>query len=307
MPLNGLIAAPHTPFDADGQVSPAGIDRLAEHLHTAAIDGVFVCGTTGEGMSLTTSERKAVTERWVQAAAGRYPVVVHVGHASGREARHLAAHASAVGAAAVAAVAPFYHKPADVRELAAALVEIGSAAPGVPFYFYDIPSFTGVRVPTADLMDHLADALPSFAGVKFSNPDLVLLQECLTVRSGSLDVLFGVDEMLLAGWALGVRGAVGSTYNFAAPLYRRMIAAFDAGDWDAARKLQRQSVAVVRALERFGGLSANKAVMALLGIDCGPTRPPLRPLEPAERVEFGHHLAELGFFSPDVSGASPPG
>jgi N-acetylneuraminate lyase len=307
MPLTGLIAAPHTPFDPDGEVSPSGIDRLAEHLLASGVDGVFVCGTTGEGMSMTTAERKTVTERWVSAAAGRFPVVVHVGHASGREARDLAAHAAAVGAAAVAAVAPFYHKPAGVRELAAALAEIGAGAPGVPFYFYDIPSFTGVRVPTADLMDRLADELPNFAGVKFSNPDLVLLQECLTVRGGSLDVLFGVDEMLLAAWALGVRGAVGSTYNFAAPLYRRMIAAFDAGDWETARRLQRQSVAIVRALERFGGLSANKAVMALLGVDCGPTRPPLRPLEPAERVEFGHQLAELGLFSPDVSGVSAPG
>lgn len=304
MSLTGLIAAPYTPFHSDGTVSDTEIRRLADHLAAAGVDGVFICGTTGEGMSLTTAERKLVAETW--ASAGRLPVVVHVGHASGREARELAAHAAGVGAVAVAAVAPFYHKPAGAGELVAALAEVASGAPGVPFYYYDIPSFTGVRLPTAEVMDRATETIPTFAGVKFSNPDLVALQECLTVRGGGLDVLFGVDEMLLAAWALGVRGAVGSTYNFATPIYRRMTAAADAGDWETARKLQRQSVAVVRALERFGGLPANKAVMGLLGIDCGPVRPPLATLSPHDRVELGRQLAELGFFSPDVSGAASP-
>jgi N-acetylneuraminate lyase len=303
MSLTGLIAAPYTPFHPNGSVSESGVRRLADHLAASGVDGVFVCGTTGEGMALTAAERKRVAEIW--ASAGRLPVVVHVGHASGREARELAAHAAGVGAVAVAAVAPFYHKPAGVGGLVSALAEIAAGAPGLPLYYYDIPSFTGVRLPTAEVLDRAAEAIPTFAGVKFSNPDLVALQECLTVRGG-LDVLFGVDEMLLAAWALGVRGAVGSTYNFAAPLYRRMIAAVDAGDWETARKLQRQSVAVVRAVERFGGLAANKAVMGLLGVDCGPVRPPLAPLGPDERKDLGHQLAELGFFSPDVSGAASP-
>jgi N-acetylneuraminate lyase len=78
--------------------------------------------------------------------------------------------------------------------------------------------------------------------------------------------------------ALGVRGAVGTTYNFAAPLYHRVLAAFEAGDLATARREQARSVELVRLLQGFGFLPAAKALMGLLGIDCGPVRAPLRPL-----------------------------
>ena len=133
--------------------------------------------------------------------------------------------------------------------------------------------------------------------MKYSNPDLVALHECLAVGDGSLDVLFGVDEMLLAAVALGVRGGVGSTYKYAAPLYKRMLAAFDAGDLPLARKLQRQSVGLVRAIEAHGGMAANKEMMRLVGVDCGPVRPPLTPIEPTDADRLSGQLDDIGFFS----------
>jgi N-acetylneuraminate lyase len=115
-----------------------------------------------------------------------------------------------------------------------------------------------------------------------------------------LDVLFGVDEMLLAAVALGVRGCVGSTYNFAAPLYKRMLAAFDVGDFRLARELQRKSVELVRAIEANGGLAANKEMMRLVGVDCGPVRPPLAPIEPADAERLSGQLDDIGFLSDPV-------
>jgi N-acetylneuraminate lyase len=274
MPLTGLIAAPHTPFREDGELNPDVIDLQAEHMVRTGVDGVFVCGTTGEGMSLTSAERRTVVERWVKAAAGRFPVVVHVGHPCQAEARELAAHAAGVGAAAVAAFAPFHLKAKyqDETGVVTFLEGVAAGAGGLPFYFYDFPELTGVRVPTAGLMGLAAERVPGFAGVKYTNPDLVTLQQCLQVQPGKLDVLFGIDELLLAAVALGVRGAVGSTYNFAAPVYRRMIAAFEAGDLPTARACQRCGERLVRAMEP-GGLSDSKLVMRLFGIECGPVRP----------------------------------
>jgi N-acetylneuraminate lyase len=298
MPLTGLIAAPHTPLTDAGELTLAAIPRQVEHLISHGVSGAFVCGTTGEGMSLTSDERRAMTREWVRAAAGRLPVIAHVGHASQREAAELAAAAQADGAAAVACVAPFYHAAADGPGLVSFLTDIAAAAPRTPFYFYDIPGVTHARVPTDRVMSLAVERIPTFAGVKFSNPDLVLLQECLAVPG--LDVLFGIDEMLLAAVALGVRGAVGSTYNFAAPLYRRMLAAVDRNDWPEARRCQRTSVAMVRAIEKAGGLAANKAVMRLVGLDCGPVRPPLAQPTPDAITRLGHELAELGF-SDDIS------
>ena len=102
----------------------------------------------------------------------------------------------------------------------------------------------------------------------------------MALDDGRFEVLFGKDEILLAALSLGVRGAVGSTYNFMTPLYQRVIHAFDAGDMPLARREQMRTVELVRALLRFGPsfMAAGKAVMSRLGIDCGPVRSPLRPL-----------------------------
>jgi N-acetylneuraminate lyase len=298
--LTGLIAAPHTPFHPDGSLNADAIDRQAEHMVRSGVDGVFICGTTGEGMSLTNAERRSVAERWVKASAGRFPVVVHVGHACVWDSQELTAHAEEIRANAIAAVPPFYHKPAGVSEVAQFLAVLSLSAPRTPLYYYDIPGMTGVSVRTAEMMARAAEEVSTFAGVKYSNPDLVMLQECLAVRDGSLDVLFGVDEMLLAAVALGVRGGVGSTYNYATPLYKRMLAAFDAGDIKLARNFQRRSVELVRVIEANGGLAANKELMRLVGVDCGPVRPPLTPVDAADAERLSAQLEAIGFFSDPV-------
>jgi len=106
-------------------------------------------------------------------------------------------------------------------------------------------------------------------------------------------VLFGRDELLLAGLAYGARGAVGSTYNYAAPLYLNMMDAFERGDLDEARRLADQSIAMVRTVVRLGELPAAKAILTHLGIDVGPPRPPLPPLDDAARNEL-HGMLDRG-------------
>jgi N-acetylneuraminate lyase len=221
-------------------------------------------------------------------------VIVSVGHTGAREVGRLAEHAQRVGAAAVAATAPFYFRPAGVRELVAFLADVAAAAPRLPFYYYDIPSTTGVLLPTADVLRRAGDAIPNFAGVKFSNPDLLSFQECVAADGGRFNVLFGIDEFLLAALALGADGAVGSTYNFAAPLYRRMRERFAAGDTAGARALQLKSAKMIRAMIDFGGVRAGKAIMRMAGVDCGAVRPPLRRMgRDEERTLFDRLTAEV--------------
>src|SRR5690242_19477076 len=110
--LHGLVAAPHTPMTAAGEVNLRDIEQQAQLLVEGGVIAAFVCGTTGEGLSLTSEERKAVAERWVKVAPASLPLIVHVGHTSAGEARALAAHAQKIGARAVSALAPFFFKPA---------------------------------------------------------------------------------------------------------------------------------------------------------------------------------------------------
>ncbi|HEX6972063.1 MAG TPA: dihydrodipicolinate synthase family protein, partial [Limnochordia bacterium] len=296
-PWLGLIAAPLTPFYPDGSVHLDAIDRLAEHLVACGVAGAFVCGTTGEGLSLTTAERQAVAERWVRAARGRLRVIVHVGHTALGEAQALARHAQEIGAAALAALAPCFFRPPSVAALVDVCAAIARAAPRLPFYYYHIPAMTGVGLPAYDFLQAAAGRIPTLAGVKFSADDLVDFERCAGLAGGRFEMLYGRDEMLLAALAVGARGAVGSTYQFAAPLYGRLLAAWRAGDLPKARAEQRWSAEIVAVLARYGVLAAQKAVMQMIGIDCGPVRPPLVPLDAGAARRLRSELEAIGFYA----------
>jgi N-acetylneuraminate lyase len=113
-------------------------------------------------------------------------------------------------------------------------------------------------------------------------------------------MLFGSDEMLLSGLVVGAHGAVGSTYNFAAPLYNRIIAAFKRDDIKEARRLQGLSVKMIQPLNKHGSLNSNspslKAMMKLVGLDCGPMRLPHIALSPDKVGALRRDMEEIGFF-----------
>jgi N-acetylneuraminate lyase len=295
--LHGLVAATHTPIDADGRLNLAVVERQAEHLSAAGVGTVFVGGSTGEAHSLAVDERLALAKRWAEVARGSaLQLVVHVGSNCLTDARALAAHARSVGAAAVAALAPSYFKPKSMDALVACCAEVAGAAPGVPFYFYDIPSMTDVRFSMPEFLAVAADRVPTLAGIKFTNSDLMAYQRCLHAAGGRFDVPWGVDEYLLAALALGAGGAVGSSYNFAAPIYRRLIDAFARGDLSAARAEQFRSVRLIELLAGYGYLAASKAVMGFLGVEVGPVRLPNSNLAPGQRDRLRSALDEIDFF-----------
>jgi len=110
------------------------------------------------------------------------------------------------------------------------------------------------------------------------------------------DIPFGFDEMLLAALALGATGAVGSSFNFAAPIYLRVIGAFQRGDFTAAREEQMKSVRIIRALASHGYMGAAKAVMAMLGVEVGPPRLPCAALDAGQTRALHAELEEMDFF-----------
>lgn len=295
--LGGLIAAPYTPFDSSGDLDLSVVERQAEGLVRDGVKGAFICGTTGEGMSLTTDERMRVAGRWVEVCGGTgLKVIVHVGHNSQRDAVALAQDAGEIGADAIAALPPFFFKPAGVEQVVEFMRPIAAAGDGLPFYYYQIPSMTGVTLPVYDLLQVAGERIPHLHGVKFTHGDLMDYQRCLRVADGRYEIAWGVDEMLLGGLAVGATSAVGSTYNYAAPLYHRLIAAFRANDLEAARACAAKSVDMVAVLLKHGVLRTGKATMAMIGVDCGPTRSPVAPLTEEEVVTVRRAYERIGFF-----------
>lgn len=295
----GLVAAPFTPFHPDGSVNLGAIPAYARLLRDNGVSAAFVCGTTGEGLSLTQAERMQVAEGWMKQADSRLRVIVHVGHNCLSDAQELTRHAAKIGAAAVAAFAPSFFKPRDNDELVDWCACIAGAAPGMPFYYYNIPSMTGVNFKVAPFLALAAGRIPSLAGVKYTYEDLDDFEACVNFEDGRYDILFGRDELLMEGWARQAVGAVGSTYNYAAPLYLKIIEHLAAGRPAEARALQDKAIAMIGACASVGVThqAATKSMMAWHGVDCGPMRLPVRSITPAQSAELRRKLEAIDYFS----------
>lgn len=296
--LTGLIAAPYTPMNADGSLKLDVIEHYAKFLHRNGLKGAFICGTTGESMSMSVSERMAVAKRWVEAAPPDLRIIVHVGHNALPDGRALAAHAQEIGAYAIAAIAPSFFKPATIADLVNFCAGIAAAAPALPFYYYHMPAMSGVDYAMADFLESARTRISNLAGIKFTHENLMDFASCLQAGGGRFDILFGRDEILLGALALGARGAVGSTYNYSASLYRNLMKAYENNDLAKARLLQQKSIAIISLLLRCGApfISASKAVMQMLGVECGQTRAPIGQITTAQRRKLQNALKKIGFF-----------
>ncbi len=295
--LHGLIAATHTPFHSDGTLNLAVVEQQATFLAQRGVGTVFIGGSTGESHSLSLNERLALAERWLNVVRGAaLKVVVHVGSNCIVDAKALAKQAEELGALAISALAPSYFKPRTLNDLIACVAEIAAAAPQSPFYFYDIPSMTGVNFSMPEFLSVASERIPTLAGIKFTNPDLMSYQLCLRVSNRRYDIPWGCDEYMLTALALGAQGAVGSSYNFAAPIYQRLWQAFSRGDLDTAREEQFRSVQLIQLLGSQGYMGAAKSVMKMLGVDVGPPRRPNTALSHEQVHQLRHQLETLGFF-----------
>jgi len=295
--LVGLVAATHTPFHGDGTLNLGAIEKQAGQLIGHGVLAAFVGGTTGESSSLTLLERKALAQRWAEVTKGTpLGLIVHVGSNCLADARELAAQAGQLGAMAISAVAPSYFKPGNLELLIDCCAQIASAAPETPYYHYDIPAMTGTHLSMPDFLEKAGGKVKTLAGIKFSNPDLMAYQLCLRVAGGKYDMPFGCDEYILGAMALGCVGGVGSTYNFAAPVYQRLIKAFGRGDLEAARAEQNRSAQLVRLLASHGYMAAAKATMGFLGVDVGGPRLPNGNLSADGKARLRGELEQLGFF-----------
>jgi len=295
--IKGLIAAPFTPFHNDGSLHLELIPTYYKMLVSNGVVGAFICGSTGEGVSLTMSEKKEVMEAWANVASGNpdFTVIPFLGGTCIADCKELAVYAKHIGLRAVAFTAPFYFKPANANLLAKACIEIGDAVPDLAFYYYHIPVLTGVHITMYELLQAVHGKLPNFAGIKYTHEDFMDYLSCMRFADGAYDMLWGRDENMLSALVLGAKGAVGSTYNYAAPLYLSLIDAYNNNDFEGARALQHQSIDMIRLLGKYGGIATGKAYMKKIRLDCGAFRLPVSNMSDAQFKLFSADVDSLGF------------
>lgn len=284
--IKGLIAAPFTPMDANGEVVYDRIPAYFKFLEKNRIEGAFINGSTGEGVSLSQKEKAKITETWAaqKSADSKVKIINLVGGTSYAECIEAAQHSAKTGVDAIAVLAPYYFKPASGEQLAAFVAKIAESVPELAVYFYHIPVLTGCYVSMFDFLKAASPMIPNLVGIKYTHEDFMDFQTCLNFENEKFDMLWGRDENLLSALVLGARGGVGSTFNYAAPLYYQLIEAFDKGDLPQARNLQQLSIDMIRLLGKYGGIATGKAYMKYVGIDCGEFRLPVKNMS-AESFE----------------------
>ena len=294
--MRGLVAAVVTPMNAKGDLDLSVVPRVVDYLASKGITGIYIAGSTGEGMSLTDEERRGVAEAYVGAAKGRMKSFVQVGHNSLRASADLAGHAESIGADAVSATPTGYFKVSGEAELVEGLLPIVEAAPKTPFYYYHIPFLSGVNLDPIKLTDISMDRLPTFCGIKYSDGASLHNLPLLESVAPGLEFLSGSDEAYLMSLAQGYQSAVGSTYNYAAPIYDNVRKSLSVGDFESAQLWQKRALDMIAAMFSTCGRSSLKVMMQMVGIDCGPVRRPIDPASPDQIIALRKRLDTMGWF-----------
>jgi N-acetylneuraminate lyase len=294
--FEGLVAAPFTPMDPSGNLNPGIIQEYYSFLEANGIAGAFINGSTGEGVSLTQEEKQINASAWADClrAGGKVRVINLVGGTSYRECIENAIFSKELGLSAIAVLAPYYFKPVNDGQLAEFVAKVGEAVPEMPVYFYHIPVLTGVSMPMAGFLPKISQILPNFAGIKYTHEDFMDFLTCLHYKDGTYDMLWGRDECMLSALVLGCRGAVGSTYNYAAPLYHSLIDAFNNNDLVLARQLQQKAIDMIALLGKYGGIATGKAFMRYIGMECGEFRLPVLNMDRGAYDNFAEDVKLLG-------------
>ena len=294
--MRGLVAAVVTPMDEKGDLNLGLVPQVVDYLTKKGITGIYIAGSTGEGMSLTDEERRKVAEAYVIAAKGRMKSFVQVGHNSLKASAELAGHAESIGADAVSATPTGYFKVSGEAELVEGLLPIVEAAPKTPFYYYHIPLLSGVNLDPVKLTKISMDRLSTFCGIKYSDGASLHNLPLLESVAPGLEFLSGSDEAYLMSVAQGYQAAVGSTYNYAAPIYDNVRKALNKGDFKGAQLWQKRALEMITAMFETCGRSSLKVMMQMVGIDCGPVRRPIDPASPDQIIALKKRLDKMGWF-----------
>ena len=289
----GIWPALCTPFDDTGQ--HLAIDRVASLVRIlldAGSDGFFVCGGTGEGGSMSVSERKQMAETTIGEVAGAVPIILQVGATSTENAVELARHAATIPVDAIASVAPI-DRPNDLSAAVQHYTAIGGAT-SLPFYVYWL-AHTADRNITAPEYLEAMQAVPNFAGIKFTDTNFYFFQQLIAISAGQLNAITGPDEMCLPGMVMGSDAAIGTTYNIMPRLFLQMRRDFERGDIRRAMEAQARANQVISILARQDVLAGVKAILGWRGTPVGPPRAPRSTLSAAGETRLRSELDALGF------------
>ena len=291
--IGGVFPALLTPFTKGGE--KVDYDRgcgLAEFLAKQGVQGLFVCGTTGEGPLMTLAERKQMLEAVVDAVGKKVTVIAHTGCFDTASTIELTRHAQKAGAAAAGVVTPGFYT-FDDECLYRHFMAVADSVKGFPVLLYNIPGCVK-NVIKPPLVHRLAKDADNIVGMKDSGGSITAFNEVLMGVPKGFVAINGVDEYSMQALAAGGSGCVSSTANVVPELFLSIYNAMKKGDlakaWESQKKLCRAC-----ATFHYGALVARyKEGVRLRGFDPGYVRAPQRELTKDERKELAKNMKAAG-------------
>ncbi|MCX8082662.1 MAG: dihydrodipicolinate synthase family protein [bacterium] len=270
----GIYAALLTPFNEKGNVCEKRLKGLVRFLISKGINGLYVCGGTGEGLSMDIEERKKVAEIVKEEAGDRVRIIVHVGGAlNTKNAVELAKHAEMIRADGISSIPPIYYK-FNFNEIYEYYKRTAESI-SLPFFIYYIPATTGVTIPVDKFLKLLE--IENIKGLKYTNYDFYTLQDILIKAKGRWIAFSGPDEMFLPALTMGVSGCIGSTQNVLPEIFVDIYKSFKGCDIKRAMELQKKITVAVSLLKKYGDCIASwKTALKFRGIDAGYGRSPMK-------------------------------
>ena len=297
--IKGLIVAPFTPFDKNGELDLSPIPAYGKLLQNNGLIGVFINGSSGEGYMLTVEERMKLAEKWVSTAPEGFKVIVHVGATCIKDCHKLAQHAQEIGAFGIGAMASPFPKAGRVEELVKYCEEIACGAPDLPFYFYHIPVLNGVYLPMLPFLKAAEDRIPNLAGIKYTYENLYEYNQCMLYKDGKFDMLHGQDESILNGLIMGgAQGGISGTGSYIGNVLVGIIDEYNKGNIEKARELQNYAQDVINVIAKYrGNIVCGKRIMKFLGLDMGINRTPFQNITDEEEAIIRKELEAIDFFN----------
>ncbi|CAK9829886.1 N-acetylneuraminate lyase [Anthophora retusa] len=298
--FKGIIAPVLTPFNNDSTrtLNLPLIPQYAEYLSKKEVTGVLVNGTSGEGPSMTTNERKLVAEAWANAVkVTKQHLMIQVGGASLPDVLELAKHAESIKANSILCLPELYFKPTTMKQLTDYLKLVSSAAPNTPLLYYHIPMKTNVNIHMGQFLEYIGDQIPTFVGIKFTSSDLEEGALALRASKNKYTVFLGNDQLISAGCRVGIDSFITTGVNMLAELTLNTLKEGQTGSNLTAQEKQEHLTNAVIAISKHGDwVETMKVAMSLLtSINPGPPRAPLNALSIRTTALMAMELQDLGF------------
>ena len=291
--FKGVFVAMYSTYDDEGNISRERAKALTRYYIEKGVKGLYVDGSSGEGVLQSEEERKAVLEAVMEEARGKLTIIVHIGANSTPESVRLAKHAEELGVDAVSSIPCVYYgfSPKAVKQHWEAMID----ATDLPFIIYHIPQTTRFNLPIT-LFKEMA-AMDKVIGIKCSSESTFELQQFKyigeQVKNGEFIVFNGPDEQFIAGRMIGADSGIGGTYGVMPELFLKLDEFIKNREFEKARSLQNEVNEIIKML--LGGPSlygVAKYVLHLRGVETGQPRGPMLPITDKEDIQLCERINE---------------